>query len=247
VEHLSTALTPIDREITLGRVKKRLNVSGDTDWVLVATSCIEADVELSFRTGFRELSSLVSLLQTSTCVNRNGELPHAEIWTFRLAPGQLLIENPGMKDSSKILRGYIEQNREISSTLSTESIADEIRLNGVTGKYKKLLEQERVLSFKTVEKDFRVIESDMRIAVIEEAVISRLKRNTMNWQKLQRNSVRIAYYKLKELDAEEILPEIYKWELAYDDFLGYMAGIIELKKFDDWAMIVWNLKQNLVC
>ena len=42
IEHLSTALTPTDRIITLNRVIDRLANKDDRDWTLVATSCVEA-------------------------------------------------------------------------------------------------------------------------------------------------------------------------------------------------------------
>ena len=239
VEHLSTALTAIDREKTLERVRKRLDVpNNDRDWTFIATSCVEAGVDLSFRTGFRELGSLVSLLQASGRVNRNGQLIAAEMWTFCFAPDHMMKENPGMKDSSEVLRGYIEQGREISPMLSTQSIADEIRLNGVNSKYKELLAHEIANSFRSVESGFQVIDSDTRIVVVNEEVASRLNHGKLNWQELQKNSVQIAYYKLKELRTQEILPGIYKWNLVYDDFLGYMAGIVQLKKYDNQAMIV---------
>ena len=42
VEHLSTALMPEDRAETIKVVKRRLENPVDTNWVLVATSCVEA-------------------------------------------------------------------------------------------------------------------------------------------------------------------------------------------------------------
>lgn len=238
VEHLSTALTSIDREKALERVLKRLDMPNDTDWTFIATSCVEAGVDLSFRTGFRELGSLVSLLQASGRVNRNGYFSDAEMWTFRLAPDHILKENPGMRNSSEILRGYIEHGMEISPMLSTQSIADEIRLSGVGSKYKELLVYENTNSFQSVEKSFQVIDSDTRIVVVDKEIASKLKYDKVNWQELQKNSVQIAYYKLKELGAQEVLPDIYVWNLAYNDFLGYMAGIVQLKKFDNQSMFI---------
>ncbi len=84
VEHLSTALAPVHREATLDRIKLRLQNESDNDWTLVATSCVEAGVDISFRTGFRERASLNSLLQTSGRVNRSGEHGTADVWDFQL-------------------------------------------------------------------------------------------------------------------------------------------------------------------
>lgn len=77
------------------------------------------------------------------------------------------------------------------------------------------------------------MDSDTRVVVVNEEVISKLKHNNLTWQELQRNSVRIAHYKLEELGTQEVLPGIYIWNLAYHDFLGYMSGIVELKKLDN--------------
>ncbi len=229
VEHLSTALTPIDREITLDRIKKRLSDKNDTDWTLIATSCVEAGVDFSFNIGFRELGSLVSLLQAAGRVNRNGDNADAEIWTFRLTNSNTLIDNPGMKNASEILRGYFERGEVISPALSTQSIEDEIHLAGVKTIYEKLLTNENNARFPYVAENFKVIDSNTRIAIVSEKVAVGLESGKIDWRELQKNSVQIAYYKLKQLGTPEILPDIYKWNLLYDDFLGYMAGVLQLE------------------
>ena len=95
VEHLSTALTPSDRDATLERVKARLLDKKDTDWTLVATSCVEAGVDLSFKTGVREAASLVSLLQTAGRVNRHDYFHAETVWTIRLREEGVLRRHPG--------------------------------------------------------------------------------------------------------------------------------------------------------
>ena len=34
------------------------------------------------------------------------------------------------------------------------------------------------------------------------------------------------------------MDEIYHWNLEYDNFLGYMAGIVKRKKLDGQALII---------
>lgn len=238
VEHLSTALTPNDRDKTLERVKNRLSSPEDKNWTFIATSCVEAGVDLSFRTGFRELGSLVSLLQAAGRVNREGSFADSEIWTFCLAEDKMLKTNPGMKGSATVLRGYFERNFEITPELSTKSIEDEIKLYSVSGKSKKLVEDEVLQDFPLVEKEFRVIDTDTRIVVIDQDLADRICRGKVDWRELQKKSVQIAKYKLVELRTPEVLENIYRWNLNYDGFLGYMAGIVQLKKFDGEAMII---------
>ena len=90
VEHLSTALTPEDRGNTIDRIRRRLADPDDADWTLVATSCVEAGVDFSFRTGFREISSLLSLLQAAGRVNRHGRNTEAVMWSFSLQDDSML-------------------------------------------------------------------------------------------------------------------------------------------------------------
>jgi CRISPR-associated endonuclease/helicase Cas3 len=97
VEHLSTALTPADRLNTLMSVRQRLNNTADQDWMLVATSMVEAGVDFSFRSGVRELSSLSSLLQLAGRVNRHGECETAEVWSIELRPGSDLRKHARME------------------------------------------------------------------------------------------------------------------------------------------------------
>jgi len=93
--HLSTSLTPRDRETTLDLVRARLKYKGHTKWCLIATSCVEAGVDLSFRTGVRECASLLSLLQLAGRVNRNSECKEAVVWTVILnANDASVTKNP---------------------------------------------------------------------------------------------------------------------------------------------------------
>lgn len=238
VEHLSTALTPSDREFALNHIKARLNDKSDTNWVLVATSCIEAGVDISFRIGFRELSSLSSLLQTAGRINREGNNNDSEIWTFIVAEDGMLKHNPALKQAGKILKQYFEDNLTISQQLVTQSISDEIRLYGMNGKYKDLVENEKNQNFKYVEQNFKVIDTNTRLVIVDSFIADKIKYGTANWNELQRNSVQIAKYKLDEMRIPRINNDIYYWNFKYDNFIGYMAGIIEQKKLNGQALII---------
>jgi CRISPR-associated endonuclease/helicase Cas3 len=238
VEHLSTALISNDRKDTLERIRKRLKSKEDEDWTLVATSCIEAGVDLSFRNGFRELGSLVSLLQASGRVNREGLLEGSEMWTFCISEDGMLKLNPGLKESALVLKKYFEMNQTIMPELSTQSIADELVLYGLSKKSIKLVDNEDVQNFQQVERDFKVIDTDTRLVVVDPNVAERLQYGKIDWKELQKVSVQIAKYKLDELRTPMIIDKIYKWNLDYNNFLGYMAGIVELKKYSGGAIII---------
>jgi len=231
VEHISTALIPKDRESTLERVKKRLDDPGDQEWTLVATSCVEAGVDFSFRTGFRELGALLSLLQAAGRVNREGLYDDAEMWTFCLTEGGVLQANPGMENSAKVLRRYFDGNLPISPELSTQSIVDEIALYGLGGKHQRLVENEQYQNFRYVEDEFQVIESRNGVAVVDAAAAERILHGRMDWRELQKVSISISKAKLRDYRVGEIADGVYYWDLGYDDFLGYMAGIVMRKSF----------------
>lgn len=122
VEHLSTALTPEDRGNTIDRIRRRLADPDDADWTLVATSCVEAGVDFSFRTGFREISSLLSLLQAAGRVNRHGRNTEAVMWSFSLQDDSMLPKNPALDVSAAVLRSYFQKRLPITPELSTRSM-----------------------------------------------------------------------------------------------------------------------------
>ncbi|ULQ60108.1 hypothetical protein K7I13_01920 [Brucepastera parasyntrophica] len=235
VEHLSTALTPKDREKILKRIEDRLLDSDDTDWTLVATSCVEAGVDLSFRTGFRELASLMSLLQLAGRINRHGGVQDAEVWSFCIAAVDNLKLHPAFKHASGILRRYFDSGKEIRPELCTDTIMEEIILLGSSSIFKQLIEQENVHSFKFIEANFRVIDTDTRIAVADKELISRLKKHEkVSWRDIQLNSVQVWKPKTDYLGLPELRNGLYEWHLPYDDFIGYMAGILPIENFNSF-------------
>ena len=238
-EHLSTALTAIDRKKTLDRIKRRLEDDADNDFALFATSSAEAGLDLSFRNGFRELGATVSLLQAAGRVNRNDEFEDSQMWTFVLSQQERMVNsNQKLSDAVEVLRGYLENNVAITHELSTDAIDKEIRLHGVDGIYKELLVLERLKEFESVNNLFNVIESDSEIVVVDANIAERICNGQSNWRELQQNSVQIHKYHLQELGVPIIKSGIYHWKHEYNDFLGYMAGIIALKKFEVDTLLV---------
>lgn len=229
VEHLSTALTPADRDRTLDRIKLRLVEPNDNDWTLIATSCVEAGVDLSFKTGVREVASLVSLLQTAGRVNRHNHINASAVWSVTLKENDNLKKHPGLRDSSKVLLELLSDGHAISPALCTDALKREIRL---AGNFLSLLKKhEEMLQFPQVEKNFRVITSDTRTVVIGDALISRLEsRHPVDWRDIQKSSVQIWGYRLDYLCIPEFekYRGMYKWIYDYNDFVGYMAGVLKM-------------------
>lgn len=239
VEHLSTALTPKDREKVLKRVKERLqNTQGndsDKNWTLFATSCVESGVDFSFRTGVREIGSLVSLLQTAGRVNRHGDNGDAEVWTIRLTEDGFLTHNPSIKDAAKVLQEYCDMGEKIEPDLCTQALKREIRM---AGNFKDMLSlHEEQMRFPKIEDEFNVIASDTRLVIVDEELATKIERyEAINWRDIQQGSVQIWGHRLKQLCIPEIQgrKNLYKWVYKYDDFIGYMAGVIPIIKMNQF-------------
>lgn len=231
VEHLSTALTAQDRNTVIERVKFRLNYSEDRNWTLVATSCVEAGVNFSFRTGFREMSSLLSLLQAAGRVNRHGTIQGAEMWSFSLQDDSMLEKNPAMDVSSKVLEQYFGNGVEIVPELSTQSMNDEIVRNDSSIHEIQLLKGfEEAMQFRLIEEKFHVIDSDTVPAVVDEDFIKMILCGKGDWTTLQKKSVSIRRRKIQPWHLKEVSGGVYQWTLGYDSFLGYMRGVLELER-----------------
>lgn len=237
VEHLSTALTPADREITLSRVKQRLKRSSDPNWTLVATSCVEAGVDLSFGIGFRERASLMSLIQLGGRVNREHDSDNAEVWDFQIKPDNLLRLHPKLKTPARVLAGLFDENK-VAPEYCKEALRREVRWNNANDA-KELLKAESSSNsgetdFPKVAELFKVIDAYTVTVVIAPALQEQLRQG--RWcgrDALQKHSVQIWGWRIDELSLKEFpkFPGLYGWPLSYDAFLGYMAGLLPVIEF----------------
>ncbi len=237
VEHLSSSLCPAHVSATLKKVQDRLNDKTDYDWCLVATSCVEAGVNLSFRTGMRERASLVSSLQTAGRVNREGQWSSAEVWDFQLVEEGLVRSNPGLKNSREVL-GYLIAEGEIGPEHATKAMAKELTLKDIKSRIDRITRAEERMRFPEVAKQFCVIDSDTVTAVVDKDVAARLDGGeTVSPDELQASSVSIRRHLMDEYALEEIrnrglarfrgYPEVFRWTLGYDEFIGYMKGVMD--------------------
>lgn len=227
VEHLSTALTPEERGNTIDRIRRRLADPDDADWTLVATSCVEAGVDFSFRTGFREISSLLSLLQAAGRVNRHGRNTEAVMWSFSLQDDSMLPKNPALDVSAAVLRSYFQKRLPITPELSTRSMQDElVRDDSCMSAICDFAELEAAQQFRTLAQKFRVIDQKTVLAVPDDSMASAIAEGRASWQELQRHAVSVRKEKIVLWHLREIADGIYQWTLGYDSFLGYMHGVL---------------------
>lgn len=126
-----------------------------------------------------------------------------------------------------------EMRRKIPITpeLSTRSMHDEIiRDDSCIKTIKQLMEQENAMQFRTVDREFEVIDADTIPAVVNLSLAEEIAHGRSDWKTLQRQSVSIRRDKIKRWNLKEIAPGVYRWTLGYNDFLGYMSGVINTGK-----------------
>jgi CRISPR-associated endonuclease/helicase Cas3 len=241
--HLSTALAPAHRDLVVGRIKHRLR-DGVEDWTLVATSCVEAGMDFSFRSGFRERASTASLIQVSGRVSRGDEHDDAEVWDLLLRDDRFRF-NPAVGVARNALERFSEDelNRLPPADLATQAMRLEWTA-GADDKARRLVKAEQGMEYPEVADRCRVIEADTVMAVIDPGLAQAVREHKkVSRLELLRYSVQIWAKKIKELDLQQIgrTGELYEWKHAYDpDFLGYMAGVLQLKRYreDPEALIL---------
>ena len=237
--HLSTALTPAHRERVLREARELLDPEHkpDSGWVMVATSCIEAGVDISFDIALRERSSVSSLIQISGRVNRNGNGSEAEVWDFT-ASDPLFTNNPSLDAARTVVErafktGLFECSAGDAMTVAVE---EEWKRKPDPDKVETLSNGEYNWEFAAVAEMSRLIDDDSVTAVVDPALIARLNaRERVRHTELIRGSVSLRKavadkISLGKLDAFRD-DRLYVWpENQYDDaLLGIMKYLLTLK------------------
>lgn len=166
--HLSTLMLPDDRRRVLREVRERLIAK--LPCRLVATSLIEAGVDVDFPTGWREMSGLDSLLQAAGRVNREGlrsaqesvlhaftlegEKPHGEIGR-RAAVAQVVFHDHADVTTPDAIRAYFNELYAVKG----EQALDQ---NNVVA---SMSNRKLLFPYDTVAKSFRLID-DNTISVV---------------------------------------------------------------------------------
>ena len=233
--HLSTLMTPTHRRAVLEVVRGRLKAG--LPCRVVATSLIEAGVDVDFPTVFRELAGLDSILQAAGRCNRERKRAAQDsvVTVF-----QSETKTP---DTIKINVGAAQNVMQGRADISSQDI--------ITKYFTELLDLERKqdcksvltliekgpLAFQTIAEQFKLIEKDSKTIYIPlgegEALVQRLQageRSRTLFRKLGQYGVSIYETEFKALeDAGDILPVDSEtgedlWVLAntglYDDQTG---------------------------
>ncbi len=209
------------------------------DWSLVATRCVEAGVNFSFRCAFRERFTTASTIQTGGRVNRHGEYNvHGGgiVYDFALI-GDGITQHPAAEVSSEVLRELMAKDQ-LNSVHPSELVTTAMRLElaalgGLSAD--SLLKAESARDYPKVKELGRVIDADTRLVVVDPRLKQRLAaRQRVDFRMLLSGSVQLWAAKIEKLDLEPLpgREDLYIWNDAYDpEFLGYMEGVLRRRWF----------------
>jgi CRISPR-associated endonuclease/helicase Cas3 len=236
--HLSTALAPIHRKAILRLIRRRLKTTPELDWVLVATSCVEAGVDFSFTMAFRERCRASSLVQIGGRVNRHGKESESDVWDF-IVNDPLLTVHPDFRQTRDVVEELFRKGmweRDLTD-LMTYALEQEFKRQSGGQKIEELFQKESVGSYPSVAQLTRLISSDTRLVVID----SDLTTSITNGERIDRRrllaySVQLWSNKVRQLALNPLgygTEELYAWSFDYDPkFLGIMAGVLKLNQLD---------------
>lgn len=183
--HLSTLMYPKHRKKLLQKIRDRLTAG--LPCRLIATSLVEAGVDLDFPVVFRELAGIDSVIQTAGRCNREGRRQREESmsFVFTLSDAKDYPVPPELKLPVAVAGQISEKYEDLSSPDAVSEYFRRLyryRSEGTDAKHivEQMEEGRRSLSFPfaSVAKQFRLIENDTRTILItkEEEAQQLLKR-----------------------------------------------------------------------
>jgi len=237
VLHLSTALAPVDRAKIMARIEERLRTSPSDSWILVATSCVEAGVDLSFAVAFRERCRAASLVQIGGRVNRHGERPEGVVYDF-IVNDPLLPQHPQFKHCREVVEELFSKKmwEQDITELMTYALEQEFKRYSGEERIRELAENEKVGRYPEVARLTRVIVEDTRLVVVDRHLASEMARGIpVRHEDLIANSVRLWKSWIERLALKPVgrSEELFGWIYDYDpECLGIMEGILEQLDID---------------
>lgn len=166
VYHLSTSMYPKHRRRILEMIRSR--VKEGKRCVLISTSLVEAGVDLDFRSVYRQLAGVDSIIQAAGRCNREGrrDAKNSVVSVFQFENGENV---PGQRQQMDVTKLMLAENRDIFSLEGIERYFKYLyRFRGEGLDKKKTMDefQDKRYNFATVGREFRLIEENTRTLFI---------------------------------------------------------------------------------
>ena len=212
VLHVSRGLCNADLNKKIEEMKKRLK-KGER-FAVIATSILEAGVNVSFKSVFGEYSRFTSIFQLGGRCNRHNEYDQGCVFLFGLDYKKDLITlNPGNNLSARVVVDFIKNNK-LSYKYCGEAYKVEYDLSKSSRekKEKKIEDASKELDFRALAKIAHAVEPDgeddgrteMSIVIKSEAEKSGLWNKIINGERFEMSEVRDVSVMMKPSRADKL-------------------------------------------
>lgn len=166
VYHLSTFMYPHHRQKRLAAIRERLQAGERC--IVIATSLVEAGVDLDFQSVYRELAGIDSMIQAAGRCNREGKrnVQTSFAYYFQLEETRRI---PGQEQQIDTAKQVIRKYEDITSLEAVQEYFSRLyRFKGTALDKKNILEefQKGRFAFATVGKEFKLIEQNTKTILI---------------------------------------------------------------------------------
>lgn len=232
---LTTDITPYDREKLLCRIRQ--NLKDNEPCIVISTSLIESGVDVDFPCGYRELSSLDSILQTAGRVNRNGlrdcnscmlfvfDGPQAEYHALKNGASKSQYDNMGDFGNRKSITKDILQKYDADSPKAIHEYFS--RLYGYKGdgldKFDIVkMASSKLIPFQDISQKFKIIDEDTVTVIISQTAEASELIDKIRKQTATKDDIRKAGKYAVSVKRNK-----------YDKYLAASAEVLTTKIYDD--------------
>ena len=153
---------PKHRKRVLEQIRKRLDKKNPQKCIVIATSLVEAGVDLDFRTVYRQLAGIDSMIQAAGRCNREGEYDvyESNVFIFQFDEKETVS---GQRQQIDVAKSLIAEKVEISDLGTIKAYFERLYyLRGEDLDKKKILQnfEKGKYNFKETAQNFKLIEED---------------------------------------------------------------------------------------
>lgn len=178
VYHLSTSMYPNHRRQVLEIIRKRLSLGEKC--ILISTSLVEAGVDLDFKSVYRQVAGVDSIIQAAGRCNREGRRPpdQSSVFIFQFDENEFV---PGQRQQMDITKLLLKEGTDIFSLKGIQQYFQALyHIRGDSLDKKNIMDEfkNHRYNFSKVGKEFRLIEQMTKTIFIpkEEEAINLLKQ-----------------------------------------------------------------------
>ena len=237
--HLSTFMYPEHRKQVLAEVKERLK--NKLPCKLIATSLVEAGVDVDFPTVFRELAGLDSIIQAAGRCNRENKRSADEsiVYVFELQASDTRIPS-FVRQPREVAQMIIRDFADIASVEAIKTYFDQLHdYKGEGLDLRNIISRSSDLPFSDIADDFKLIDDTGRSVFIpcneeSERVLIQLRTGVRNRSLLRKagkyvvNVYENQFLKLQGVGIIEVLDEninILTDMAIYDEHKGLVVNV----------------------